>query len=218
MDPQKEIKDFAAQMQADRFKWFGGIALMLLGTAFRIDEFLDYAGTLEARIIKGDAVALAASTAFADTEITIPGRDDAHRMVVAVRGVLDAGAATAADGVQAQLNKLGKIEWKRSTGRSVPEAFRAYSLGMNEQEVGYSEASGTGTPTVLSGSARDLLNIMAPQGIDKAMLGAIDVLKPSKNLVGEFKGLNGVTILDSHSAGLNVTPYALVVDAVEGGR
>lgn len=218
MDPKKEIENFSAQMQAERFKLFGGIARMILGTAFRIQEFLDYAGTLECRIIKGDAVVLAATTAYADAEITIPGRDDAHRMVVATRFLLDAGAAFAADGVQAQLNKLGVINWARSTGRGVDEAFRAYSLGMNEQEIGYSEASGTGTPTVLSGSARDLFTLMAPQGLDKAMLNAIDVLKPSKNLVGKFSGLNGVTILDSHSAGVNATPFALVVDAVEGGR
>jgi hypothetical protein len=212
---QREIETKAAEIQAHYFKWFGGIARTILGKAFRMAEFLEYVGHIEINVIKCDTKVLAATTAGVDVTLVVPNEADRQRMVIAVQCQLDAAAEGIPDGVLAQIHKNLKVAWKKSTGRAIPQAFRAFSMG---PEGSFSNADFDTNPVLFASNTPPLLPMLAPFGIERAGMGALDVLKPSKNLDGDITGLAATTLLESHSAGINITPYALVADSVESGK
>jgi hypothetical protein len=218
----QNIKDMANRIKAERLALFGAMASILLGEGFKMEEWLEHANdTIQFGIVKGEPTVLATTTSFADTEIVIPGADDRTRLVCGVALIVDAGIAEARvpAEVLVQLNRFATIEWKKRIGKTKPEAFRAYSLGLNDGLVlspGYGHAEGGDAEVeaaMLAASELPLMEYMAPRGVDQAMLRAIDVIEEGKKLVGEFRGLTNATVAASHS-GVNVTPFALVADAI----
>lgn len=221
MDPKQQILDQANKIKSNRFILWAAMASILWGEAFKIEEFLNHNKGIEVNLIKGDTKVLAATTAFADTTITIPNADDRRRLVCNVGLVFDAGITQAKvrGEVLIQIHKNMTVEWKRRTGKPVAESIMRYSQGFNHglhttDGYGHAESAATNVPaTQLAGEVEQLIRKLAPYGVDAAMPGSIDLIEEGKSLTAEVRGLNGVTVAASHS-GVNVTPYALVVDAV----
>lgn len=220
--PKQEIEQLANRIRSQRFILFAAIASVLWDTAFKVDEFLQHNKQLEVNIIKGNSVALAATTSFANTTITIPGADDRRRLVCAVGLVFDGGIVSAKvrGEVAIQVHKNLTLNWQRRNGKSVDESIARYSLGFNQglMSDGGAIAAADETPDtvvlpMLAGEHEALMRKLAPNGIESAMQGAIDLIEEGKSLTAKIEGLNGVTVAVSHS-GVNVTPYALVVDAL----
>lgn len=222
MDPKQQIMELAADIKSRRFRLWAAMASILWGEAFKIEEFLNHNKSLKVHIVKGATTVLAATTAFADAVVTIPNEDDRRRLVCAVGLLFDAGIVNAKvrGEVGIQIHKNLTVEWKTRDGKPVAESIARYSLGFGHGLI--SDGGGFGAVDadpdsvvlpLLASEPVSMMQKLAPNGIDAAMQGALDLIEEGKTLTGAVRGLNGTTVAVSHS-GVNVTPYALVVDAI----
>lgn len=193
----------------------GAAFLAMKGDAFNLDDYARRVNRIELNFPQGTLLTMVGSTttAWADGDWVLTNEKDRYRLLLNVGVIVgDTTEGTAlADGALQQLTMLGRIDTKRTTGRTSREAFRRYSLGVDR-----GEQDGVTTLVAQAKHSDPLAQQLMPGGLEEAVAKAIDAQNPDEATTFSFNGLNGVTIADSVD-GVQGIMLPCVLDAVVGG-